>query len=603
MNELVHAHVKIAASRRMPPRPTMPTLPRLPAEELTVSSGVCLLLTCIIAKALKINRLGWPWTLGKLAEPHAMGRPWSINFFNEDVVACAGWLLASRSLVVRLSPTSRGCAAVVVALQNLLALVVAIADAVYFRRMGESLELQVLQLAFGAHAQAMLMAALTQYPFAVVLLPAVVLAYALILAICSLSGRRLVLIALLLARRGAAMRGRCDAIASTICASAAQRSRRRLMIFALIVAYVSSWMLVLFGGSVLPKPPTRRALLHPPAARAGAAELPRKAVLRRLRRNILVQLAREAVQQCTRQPDKAAQAAELPLMHASPALSLHCDRPSADCGAAAQPAAAENAGATRRRAPDVVLVVLEGVRYRSLPTALPLRPGGLRRSGALERLRQAGMLVHAPQTYTSIPNTLKATYAMLCGTLPEPPQSSDFLREFAPTSALLERCLPRVLRRTAAYDSTFLTSSNVVDAVHGQLGFDRYEGYASQVGGWRERIDAVGSSVKLPHGSFERVNWLGYDDFSTLQPAVDALDSAKAVTSHGFSNARPSCAPRSHRFWAAARLPRAALAARLCHPLHRRHSLALRPAVARLVQCRRHDLARRGGGRGGRHGS
>ena len=85
-------------------------------------------------------------------------------------------------------------------------------------------------------------------------------------------------------------------------------------------------------------------------------------------------------------------------------------------------------------------------RYSDMPTAAG-NSTAHKRSGTVARLREAGSLVHAPLAFATMPNTLKQTYAALCGVMPEPRHWDQHVQEFEPQSALLEGCLPRVLQR------------------------------------------------------------------------------------------------------------------------------------------------------------
>lgn len=67
------------------------------------------------------------------------------------------------------------------------------------------------------------------------------------------------------------------------------------------------------------------------------------------------------------------------------------------------------------QAPDIILILLEGVRFRDMPTSDGDTPAH-RRSSTLARLRAEGKAVHAPLSFATMPNSLKS----LCA-LPRPP--------------------------------------------------------------------------------------------------------------------------------------------------------------------------------------
>lgn len=85
--------------------------------------------------------------------------------------------------------------------------------------------------------------------------------------------------------------------------------------------------------------------------------------------------------------------------------------------------------------------------------------------------------------------------------------------------------------RDGLYLSSFFTSSNVVDSVHGALGFDEVVGFAGTGKGlnvtYKEGQAAVGTLQPTDHGDFERVNWLGLDDDVLLHPMVRSIREAR----------------------------------------------------------------------------
>ena len=234
------------------------------------------------------------------------------------------------------------------------------------------------------------------------------------------------------------------------------------------------------------------------------------------------------------------------------------------------------------RAPDVVLVLLESVRYRDMPTSSQWQANAAdrsqshKRSRTIARLRREGLLVHAPMAFSTTPNSMKALYAVMCGVLPEPKLWDDYVNEYRLDSALLEGCLPRMLgrrrilaeakeqkhkgvrlnqlppdeahhshaRRQTQYQSSFFSSSVSVDDLHGHLGFDEYVGYAGYGGNGsvQEGLDMtvrngnarLGNRQNTGHGTFEQVNWLGLDDHVLFTPTTRALQRARASNRSAF---------------------------------------------------------------------
>ena len=473
------------------------------ALPVAICSAGTTLIACLVGKAAKVLLLSSTLPVGEKAS--------MLAFFGEDLACCVVALAAIWVTMICLGSVMRIIAASLALLLSLLSIIVIVADVFYFQHMGATLELQTLQLALGAHAGALLMTVFTQFPLTIPLLIAVIFAYVTIL--------------LRFSRHCHSM---LSGVIAMCCAAGAQRPLARRNVLAGLALFISTSLVV----SVILGTPTLTRDTARPISRPFIHGTKRQAIMVRLRANILLQLGREAMQQGLASLHLTAPGARiaLPVVQPIPLEQTAEER--------AEERAHRPDGAEAAPPPDVVLVLLEGVGYDALPTHTRLQPGGVLQSGALEELRQRGLLVHAPNTYTSIPNTLKATYAALCGVLPEPPLTSSYLREYEPASGLLEGCLPRVLNRTmgggaspqgkgAGYESTFLTSSSVLDNVHGQMGFDRVHGYAAADSSWRQRTAAVGTKTTFEHGAFERVNWLGYDDFILLQPAVDALDAAR----------------------------------------------------------------------------
>jgi len=381
-----------------------------PAERFGCIGAACgfnLLFVNTVCTAVKLHSKGTPVVYWQLLS-------------GADCLACVGFGIIVQLLLLLLLPSRHAAAAAIACLAVALCLagiVIAIADATYFVNMGDDLDLTTLQLAVGG-GRGMLLALLNKTPWAAPLLPALVLAYGLSLAACSKALRAL-------------RDHRCR-----------YQHRYRHWYRSLKVQRSKLMMRVAAGCALV------LALLGMMRLSAQQYEGTR------ISRGVLVLLVGEGLQQLRASTMWAPEpflSLQLPLL---PVIS---EQPAKCC-----------TGPNKAKSPpaDVVLVVLEGVRYEALQTARALR------SKTLEQLRWKGRLVHAPHVYSTIPNTLKATYATLCGVLPEPALSSDYLKEFEPHSALLEGCLPRVLGRLKqessqstrhAYESTLLTSSSVLD--------------------------------------------------------------------------------------------------------------------------------------------
>jgi len=143
------------------------------------------------------------------------------------------------------------------------------------------------------------------------------------------------------------------------------------------------------------------------------------------------------------------------------------------------------------RAPDVVLVVLEGVRYEAFDTDRMVAAaqtearkatgdgyrsgagggdddddsiggggfssigggGGGGGGGFVAELAQRRMLLHAPQTRAFAPHSMLSLFSVLCGASPEPYGTSEdrstaaaaVASQFSNRSALAQSCLPRAL--------------------------------------------------------------------------------------------------------------------------------------------------------------
>lgn len=515
-----------------------------------VASGVLLLLTCFLLKAAKLS----------CAQGVASHR-W-LAFFAEDAIGGSCWLalvwtLAMLSARVRhfwdhahseYGPTCRrphralvwiAIAAVngffvILALINFAFVSTTIGDCVYFCQMGDSLDLRTIQLALGPHAKAMQRAARTQFPWALPLLVATVAAYAIALVCCVLAWRRLGVLAsgrsFILNRQRAPVRG-----ATTLV---------RLLVTTVLLCVAT----VVFNASNAGMAVRNEFIIGRGGDSGPSAidDVPfESSVISRLRRNPIVTLSREARQQWwNRMSAPTSGSATLPFTSKSTPFEHSFGGERATSGRAAEAIHVQG----NSRPPDVILLLLEGVRYDSLPTdtreGKTLRSSGMRTnsaaSGVLEHLRSTKLLVHAPHTYTSVPNTIKATYAALCGVIPEPPLSESYLREYEESSALLEGCLPRVLGRSLnstlgrAYETTFLTSSVALDAVQGRLGFQNIHGFNAGGQSWSQQIDSIGKQASFSHGRFERVNWLGYDDEVLLQPALAAVRKARSQGQSAF---------------------------------------------------------------------
>ena len=456
------------------------------ASVATTASGVIAVAAVLFCKALKAL--------------HAAPIQTSVFFFLiEDCVVCSSWLLLLRLL------SSAGFHRSVCALAVPLSLsvtVVALADCAYFLQMGEALDLRTVLLVLGAADFGTLRTVARTIPYAISLLVATGVAFVLIITCCTCHYAREEL-------RGPGPRRLLTRLPRRrVCA---QGAALLLTVLLLTAVLCGAWLLVVPGCCEL-----RGASRAQP--KAGHVAVVDAQAHSALRANVVAQLLREGLQQLAVSRVEPGELL-LPVQQPGPSTS---DLPAL-------------APRSRPYSVDVVLVLLEGVRYSSLNLTQPLH-SGLSRGGALEWLRAQKMLVHSPHTYATIPNTLKQTYGALCGVVPDPPLTADMLPEYRPHSALLEGCLPRVLRRRGdapldrrgedeGYYSTYVTSSVALEEVHGRLGFDAVSG-ANTLG---SNLSAdVGSTSRFAAGEFERVNWLGYDDAMLLAPALDAIDAAHA---------------------------------------------------------------------------
>ena len=184
--------------------------------------------------------------------------------------------------------------------------------------------------------------------------------------------------------------------------------------------------------------------------------------------------------------------------------------------------------------PDVIVIVLEGVRYEAWPTdtmANMARSSAEQSAGTAGRrffdeLTKRKMLVHVPQTRATIPHSIMGMFSILCGSVPEPYGTAETRStpneateaQYSTKSALAQSCLPNYLRRQLNYRTKFITSSNSLNHLYYKVGFDEATGFA--VGKDNKN---VGKYTKTPHGLFEKVNYLGFDDAILLDPTLEAL--------------------------------------------------------------------------------
>ncbi|CAM9429388.1 unnamed protein product, partial [Choristocarpus tenellus] len=123
--------------------------------------------------------------------------------------------------------------------------------------------------------------------------------------------------------------------------------------------------------------------------------------------------------------------------------------------------------------------------------------------------------------YSSMPNTNKAMFQVMCGLMSSLETSWV---EFEHQDLLDALCLPNLLRAKLGYKSRFLTGSGVGGLAC--LGFDSVKGFAgdAEQGGHKMfKSRKVQSKVSFAHGTFEKVNYLGYDDHIVIDPAIDFL--------------------------------------------------------------------------------
>eukprot|EP00903_Cladosiphon_okamuranus_P013725 g12778.t1 len=164
--------------------------------------------------------------------------------------------------------------------------------------------------------------------------------------------------------------------------------------------------------------------------------------------------------------------------------------------------------------PNVVVVVLESTTG-TLATAS--NSHGV--SPWLKELSTRGM--SSSKFYSSMPNTNKAMYQVMCGMTPS---LETAWVEFDRPDILEAVCLPGLLRSKLGYRSLLLTGSMVGGL--GVFGHDDAIGYAAEEeqGG---RADFMARNVNdkftFEHGTFEKVNYLGYDDHVVLNRSISFL--------------------------------------------------------------------------------
>ena len=156
--------------------------------------------------------------------------------------------------------------------------------------------------------------------------------------------------------------------------------------------------------------------------------------------------------------------------------------------------------------PDVLIVVLESFRADLMPPASGAEGRAL--TPALTALAEQSLQVaHA---YAAVPHTSKALVALHCGMYP---RLTMAIWESRP-GGLPMPCLPTLLG-AAGYRSAFFQTADGAfedrEALLENLGFD-------------VRITAG----DLPAGGFERVGYLGVDEFAMLEPALDWLEGGDA---------------------------------------------------------------------------
>jgi hypothetical protein len=361
-----------------------------------------------------------------------------LTAFSEDVIACFAWLscsaLIEHCLPTRVPSTARAhcCAAALVlavhafaAAIHLAFICLCIGDAIFLVNMGVGLHLETLKLVLGSNWWVMSKVVTAQVPWAV---PALLLAPLVYMFIAWVLSRLL--------DRSAAMCG-CsrivieesdfDARGWPVHGNSAygrhpRHDRRVLLLLSTIAVLLLSQ-------------------LHGRRSSTSSASNSCRGNEPRLQQQLRVNFVWELSSEIAREWRRSGDAANTSKVHVrvSP-VPVQVEEPQQE----------KQQQWECPPQPDAILILLEGVRHADFPTS------GKRRPPFLVSLQNRGMLAHA-RTYTTMPNTLKALWSVLCGIAPEPLHGSNHLREFEPENPLLRACLPHLLRQQRRrYRSVFI---------------------------------------------------------------------------------------------------------------------------------------------------
>ncbi|CAM9705603.1 unnamed protein product [Scytosiphon promiscuus] len=167
--------------------------------------------------------------------------------------------------------------------------------------------------------------------------------------------------------------------------------------------------------------------------------------------------------------------------------------------------------------PNVVIVVLESTSGTLVEAS---DAAGV--SPWAKELASRGM--STSRFYSSMPNTNKAMFQTMCGMTPS--LETPWV-EFDRPDLLEAVCLPGLLRSKLGYRSLLLTGSMVGGL--GVFGHDDAMGYAGEEeqGGRRgfasRQVGEKACWFSFEHGSFSKVNYLGYDDHVVLNRSISFL--------------------------------------------------------------------------------
>ena len=153
--------------------------------------------------------------------------------------------------------------------------------------------------------------------------------------------------------------------------------------------------------------------------------------------------------------------------------------------------------------PNIVLVVLESTRWDPL---VPYNPKGDQLAPELAAIARRSWVVE--EMYGTVSHTSKALVGILCGMFPRLALPIDEAME----DGLPLTCLPHLLEK-AGYRTVFLQTA--MSGFENRPGLVRNLGYASAA--FMETVDRPG---------FERIGYLGLDEFAMLEPAKSILAGA-----------------------------------------------------------------------------